>query len=245
MSTYGKFIDATLKTEYNSIDILKNEENSKIEVFQHKTNNNKLVKILSKNRNDHIYRALRGIKQENLPDIFDVCSCEEYLIILEEYVEGENLADIMEKQELAANSAVSYILDICNALKFLHKKNIIHRDVKPGNIIITPEKKAVLIDFSAARLMSDGQRNDTSNLGTVGYAAPEQFGIYQSLPPTDIYALGVMFNEMLIKMHPSIKTPTGKLGRIIKKCTDTQISKRYQSINYLITDLKRYQKFHK
>lgn len=245
MSTYGTFIDDALKTEYFSINVLKNDESSKLEVFQHKNSNNKLVKILSKNRNDHIYRKLRGLKQENLPVILDVCSCEEHILVLEEYIEGENLADIIENSELTKNNAVSYILDICNALDFLHKKSIIHRDVKPGNIIITPEKRAVLIDFSAARLMSDGQEKDTSNLGTVGYAAPEQFGIYQSLPPTDIYALGVMFNEMLIKLHPSIKTPPGKLGKIIKKCTDTQIAKRYQTVEALMSDLKRYQKFHK
>lgn len=244
MSTYGKFIDEALKTEYIFVNVLKNDENSQIEVFQHKTNNNKLVKILSKNRNDHIYRKLRGLKQENLPVIFDVCSCEEHLIILEEFIEGENLADILGNQELSVKTVVTYILDICNALNFLHKKSIIHRDIKPGNIIVTPENKAVLVDFSAARLINDGQEKDTASLGTVGYAAPEQFGIYQSLPPTDIYALGVMFNEMLTKFHPSIKTPSGKLGKIIKKCTDTQISKRYQTIDSLIADLKRYQKFH-
>ena len=245
MSTYRKFIEETLKSEYNSICILKNEESSKIEVFQHKTNNNKLVKILSKNRNDHIYREIRGLKQENLPVIFDVCSCEDYLLVLESYIDGESLDTIIEKQEISPSNVVSYILDICSALNFLHKKNIIHRDIKPGNIIITPDNRAFLVDFSAARFISEGQQKDTANLGTVGYAAPEQFGIYQSLPPTDIYALGVMFNEMLTKLHPSIKTPSGKLGKIIKKCTDTQISKRYQTIDSLIADLKCYQKFHK
>ncbi len=245
MSTYGKFIEETLKTEYISIDILKDEECSKIEIFQHKSNNNKLVKIQSKNRNDHIFREIRGLKHKNLSTIFDVCSCEEYLLVLESYIEGKNLENILEKQELTPNICVKYILDICNALNFLHKKNIIHRDVKPSNIIITPTNNAVLIDLSAARLINEGQQKDTSNLGTVGYAAPEQFGIYQSLPPTDIYALGVMFNEMLVKLHPSVKTPSGKLGKIIKKCTDTQIAKRYQTVDALIADLKRYQKFHK
>lgn len=244
MSTYGKFIEETLKTEYNSINILKDEEYSKIEVFQQKNGDNKLVKILSKNRNDHIYRALKGLKHKNLPCIFDVCSCEDHLLILESYVEGETLAEVMKKQKLTKNCTVSIILDICYALEFLHKKSIIHRDVKPANIIINNKNNAVLIDFSAARLINDKQQ-DTSNLGTVGYAAPEQFGIYQSLPPTDIYALGVMFNEMLINLHPSVETPSGKLGKIIKKCTDTQISKRYQTVEDLIFDLKKYQKLHK
>ncbi|MGN1317324.1 MAG: serine/threonine-protein kinase [Acutalibacteraceae bacterium] len=245
MSEYGKFIDETLNREYTSVSVFKDEEHSKIELYQHKNTQNKLVKIQSQSRNDHIFRTLRGLKHENLPTVFDVCSCEEYVLVLESYIEGETLANIIEKNELAPQNTVAYMLDICNALNFLHKRNIVHRDVKPSNVIITPENKAVLIDLSAARLIHEGKQKDTTNLGTVGYAAPEQYGVYQSLPPTDIYALGVMFNEILTGVHPSVRTPKGRLGKIIKKCTDTQIAKRYQSIDTLTTDLKRYQKFHK
>lgn len=245
MSEYGRFIDETLNREYIPVSVIKNEEHSKIELFQHKNSENELVRIQSKNRNDHIFRILRGLKHENLPTVFDVCSCEEYLLVLEGYIEGETLASIIEKNELNPKNTVTYMLDICNALDFLHKRNIVHRDVKPSNIIITPENKAVLIDLSAARLIHEGKKKDTANLGTVGYAAPEQFGLYQSLPPTDIYALGVMFNEILTGVHPSLTTPKGRLGKIIKKCTNTQISNRYQTIDILISDLRRYQRFHK
>ena len=243
MSTYGNFIDEVLDSEYTLLKTLKDDESSKIQIYLHKATDNKLVKIQSANRNDHIFRALRGLKNDNLPVIFDVCSCDEYLIILESWIEGKTLAEIMEKEQISQKRCFKYIFDICKALDFLHKKSIIHRDVKPANIIITPEDKAVLIDFSAARLINEGQQKDTTNLGTVGYAAPEQFGLFQSLPPTDIYALGVLFNEMLINSHPSVKMPSGKLGKIIRKCTDTQISARYQTINSLVSDLKKYKSF--
>ena len=244
MSTYGNFIDETIKTEYDLISVLKNDENSYIELFSHKPTGSKLVKILSKNRNDHIYRKLRGLQHKNLPIIYDICSCEEHLLVLESYIDGETLESILEKNEISEKTAISYLTDLCEALDFLHKNRIIHRDVKPTNVIITPENRAILIDFSAARLVSDVQDKDTSNLGTAGYAAPEQYGIFQSMPPTDIYALGVLFNLMLINTHPSVKIPSGKLGKIIKKCVDTQISKRYQSVDALKKDLNRYKKFH-
>ncbi len=245
MSTYGNFINDVLEKEYVLVRNIKTDEASSICLYEHKANRRRLLKILSKNRNDHIFRKLRGIKCKQLPTVFDVCSCEQEVLVLEDFVEGETLAQRLENGKISAVEAVNVALDICNALSALHELNIIHRDVKPSNIIMTPDNTAVLIDFSAARLMNEGQNKDTLNLGTVGYAAPEQFGVYQSMPPTDIYALGVMLNELLIGTHPSIEMPTGKLGKIIRKCTDTSISKRYQSVSALSDDLKRYKRFHK
>lgn len=241
MSKYGDYINKVLSERYKLIKTFKTDGLSTIELYNQNESDNKLIKIQSVNRNDHIFRKIRGHKHKNLPIIYDVCSADEYVTVLESYVEGETLADILKEKELSTNKALKYIADICNALEFLHNLNIIHRDVKPGNIIITPKDTAVLIDLSAARFINEEKQQDTANLGTVGYAAPEQFGIYQSTPPTDIYALGVMFNEMLTKHHPSLHTPSGKLGKIIKKCTNTQISERYQSIDVLRYDLEQCQ----
>lgn len=240
MSTYGTFIESALKSEFTHVKTIKNEDYSKIDLYVHNSTANRLVKICSTNRNDHIFRKLRGVDCEYLPTVYDVCSNDDRLLILESFVDGKTLAEILQSREIDVNTAISYVCDVCKALDFLHKNNIIHRDVKPSNIIITPQNKAVLIDFSAARIMNDSLDKDTANLGTVGYAAPEQFGIFQSSPPTDIYAVGVLLNEMLIKEHPSVRTPNGKLGKIIKKCTDTQISNRYQNVTGLLSDLKRY-----
>lgn len=245
MSTYGNFINDVLSKEYTLNSTIKEDEYSSIHLYEHKSNGKKLLKILSKNRNDHIFRGLRGIRHENLPAVFEVCSCESEVLVLEAYVEGETLSQRLERNSVSQKDAVNFTLDICKALTKLHSLNIIHRDVKPSNVIITPENRAVLIDFSASRLMNEGQQKDTLNLGTVGYAAPEQFGVFQSMIPTDVYALGVMFNELLVGAHPSVKMPSGRLGKIIKKCTDTQISKRYQTVEALISDLNRYKRFHK
>lgn len=244
MSTYGNYIETTLKEEFSLIQTFKNDENSCVELFRNKTSGNELILIKSKNRNDHIFRALRGLSHPNLPIIFDVCSCEEHLVILESYVEGLLLSDKIKEDSPKKKTAIKYILDVCEGLKFLHSKGIIHRDIKPSNIIITSEDKAVLIDLNSARHVSDKQDRDTVNLGTVGYAAPEQYGVHQSIPATDIYALGVLLNELIINTHPTIQTPSGKLGKIIKKCTETQIYNRYQTVDSFVSDLKKYLFWH-
>ncbi|MBE6801253.1 MAG: serine/threonine protein kinase [Ruminococcaceae bacterium] len=239
MNTYEQFILETLEKEFDSVVVFKDAEHSHIELFRNVSNGKKLVFIKSKNRNDHIFRRLRGYSHPNLPMIYEVCSCDEYLLILESFVEGNSLADILKDTTISTKQAVKYALQVCEALKLLHSKQIIHRDIKPENIVITPENKAVLIDLQAARLVTDKDASDTVNLGTVGYAAPEQFGLHQSIPPTDIYAIGVLLNEMTVNCHPIIKTPSGKLGKIIKKCTETGLYNRYQTVEKLIADLKR------
>lgn len=245
MSNYENFIEKILAEEYKHLKKFKDDDNSVVELLENQSNGKKLVRINSQNRNDEVFRVLRGVSHANLPMIFDVCACETHLCVLEEFVDGKTLEATMKSGSIGISSAVDYALDICNALSFLHSKRIIHRDVKPSNVIIIPENKAVLIDLQAARFVIEKRVRDTCNLGTVGYAAPEQFGISQSLPPTDIYALGVMLNELVLGTHPSIETPKGYIGKIIKKCTDTQISKRYQTADILAADLKKYKKFHK
>ena len=243
MSQYSHYIETVLKNEYESVTVLKDSDVSHIEVFKSKETDNTLVLIRSKNRNDHVLRAIRGCKHPNLPTVYDVCSDEDCVIILESFVEGETLAAIIKRDKVLKQKAIAYFKNICSALSFLHAKNIVHRDIKPSNIIIDQNDRAVLIDFSAAREITDASEQDTVNLGTPGYAAPEQYGVYQSSPATDIYALGVLFNVLLLGVNPIIQTPKGKLGKIIKKCTSSQIAERYQSVEELEKDLKKYTRF--
>ena len=119
-------------------------------------------------------------------------------------------------------------------MEILHNNNIIHRDIKPANVIVKSDGHATLIDLSIATLLSVQKGNDTQNLGTIGYAAPEQFGLSQSRPETDIYALGIMMNIMLTGVHPTIEIPKG-----IKKCTAISIGERYKNIEELKKDLEK------
>ena len=163
-----------------------------------------------------------------MPVIFDVCADDDGITVLEEYIEGDRLDMILEKGPLEKRVACRYACQLCDALTFLHSFGIIHRDIKPSNIIIKRDGTAVLIDLSIARQISEND-TDTRELGTPGFAAPEQFGISQSGKETDIYALGVLLNLMLTGVHPTVNMPKGYFKSIIKKATSTQMTKRFRS----------------
>ena len=89
-------------------------------------------------------------------------------------------------------------------------------------------------------MVSQKEEKDTATLGTIGYAAPEQFGLAQSTKTTDIYSLGVLLNIMITGVHPTISIPKNKISKIIKKATATQISERYQNAEQMKKALKNF-----
>lgn len=232
-----EYIEEKLQRNFNKLITVKDTDKSKIYIFEHKDSGKKILQRISANRNDDVFRELMLIKNNNLVNILEVCSDENDLIVLEEYIDGTNLCEILQKGNLDRKTALKYTSQICDALIILHKDGIIHRDIKPENIIITSDDNAVLIDFSIARKISSDNENDTDNLGTVGYAAPEQYGITQSNKTTDIYSLGVLLNIMLTGEHPAVTAPKGAVKKIISKATSTQISKRYQTAEQMKKDL--------
>lgn len=246
MNEKYKYILKTLEKSYTADTVFRENEKSRIVSYTGNSNgSNKVVLIVTRTNSEAVLKKLVGEKHACLPEIFDYCINDGETVILEQFIPGCRLSDMLDEKNLPNKAAVNYCLNICDALEFLHSKKIVHRDIKPSNVIINPSNEAVLIDLQTARNISEERNTDTENLGTVGYAAPEQFGIVQSMPTTDIYALGVMLNEMLTGQHPSVRTPDGKLGKIIEKCTHTQMSKRYQSVGGLKKDLLKYKKLHR
>ena len=119
-------------------------------------------------------------------------------------------------------------MDLCQGLQWFHKHNMIHRDVTPANVIISDDKKAYLIDPGILRELKKDKPSDTQILGTPGYAAPEQFGFTQSDARTDIYAFGVLINQMATGKMPHEMLPSDRrLRKIVKKCTQISSKKRY------------------
>ncbi len=140
---------------------------------------------------------LRQIKDKRAPKLLREGS--RYLEI--SYVPGESLLSILRKSgKLSEKQALLYSRDIVGMLRVLHErpKPIIYRDLKPSNIIVGEDGHAKLIDYGAARIYRDESDMDTTNLGTGGYAAPEQYGyLGQTNQQTDIYAFGMTLLQML------------------------------------------------
>lgn len=232
------YIEQNLSDNFEKIATVKNTDKSKIFLFKHKNSDKMLVERISANRNDDVFKSLKNKNSENLVNIIEVCSDDEGVIVLEDYVDGRNLQEIIDTEKISKKVACKWAYQICNALIELHEMGIVHRDIKPANIIINRQDDAVLIDLSIARKISASGKGDTENLGTVGYAAPEQYGIAQSGKTTDIYSLGVLLNIMLTGVHPAVDTPKGAVKRIVNKATSTRISKRYQNAVQMKKDLK-------
>ncbi len=182
------------------------------------------------------YEKLQNIRHVNLPEIYDVLEMEDGQIVLEEYIDGLTVAQVMEIDKYRSSGARKVLLGLCDALTVLHNRGIIHRDVKPENVIVEKSGRIVLIDFNASRIESNVNR-DTVIMGTVGYASPEQLGLAQTDARTDIYAIGVLYNVMLTGQHPSVTIAPGKVGRIVRKCTAVNPNERYHTAIELWTAL--------
>ena len=178
------------------------------------------------------YEVLCAIRCSNLPEIYDAIDMDDGQIVLEEYIDGITVADVMLTGKYNYRGAKRILTGVCSALMVLHERGIIHRDIKPENVIIEKSGRVVLIDFNASRLESSAKK-DTVIMGTVGYASPEQLGLAQSDARTDIYAAGVLLNVMLTGRHPTEVFACGRAGKIIRKCTALNPDNRYQSAGKL------------
>lgn len=234
-----RYLQQSLEQHYTQTVTYKNKADSFVALYTHRGSGQKVLLRRSANRNDEVYRTLRGKQLCNLPMIFEVCSDEAYLLVLEEFIDGRTLEGILAGGQLTTGQAAAYTMDLCHALDELHSLGIVHRDIKPANVMITPDNRAVLLDLSIAREISSDQQ-DTRSLGTVGYAAPEQYGVTQSNRATDLYALGVLLNTMITGAHPAVDIPRGPIRHIVQKATDTQISRRYKSAAAMARALRPY-----
>ena len=178
------------------------------------------------------YEKLQNIRCANLPEIYDVLQMDDGQIILEEYIDGITVAQVMEIERYRPAGARTVLKNVCDALTVLHDRGIIHRDIKPENVMVEKSGRVVLIDLNASRVESNTKK-DTVILGTVGYAPPEQLGLSQTDARTDIYAAGVLYNVMLTGQHPSVAIASAKAGRVVRKCTAVNPKERYQTATEL------------
>lgn len=216
---------------YSLVSVLSDKNGCKVLRLRHKTLNRDIV-LRKLSKESEVYSLLSKYKCENLPEIFEVVSLKDGQIVLEEFIEGLTLAQVMESGRYRKSGVRKVLLGICNALDFLHGKGIVHRDIKPENIMVTKNGRVVLLDFNVSRVITP-HRNDTEIMGTAGYASPELLGRAHSDARTDIYSLGVLICVMLTGAHPSEKLPRGKMGRVVRRCTAISPDERYQTVKVL------------
>lgn len=206
--------------EYEEIRLLKQSEKSTVHLVRNKGGEQIFVRKALKGQHP-VYLTLQSCSHPYLPKLYEVISTDDSTIIFEEYIEGQSLgcAELSEKQLISA------VRELCVVLEFLHGKDVIHRDIKPSNIILAKDGHIRLIDFDASRVPKDDLEQDTRLLGTRGYAPPEQYGFAQTDIRADIYSLGVTLGQLLGR-----KNRKYRYKKIIKKCTDLNPDKRYQSV---------------
>ena len=186
------------------------------------------------------YEAITGHFCPNLPQVFKASEMEGLFIVEEEYIDGITLWEMISGgARMDEDRVTSIAMQICSGLYFLHQTGFVHRDIKPENVMLTPENKIYIIDLDASMRINRHKEGDTTLLGTAMYAAPEQFGLTRSDERTDIYALGILINELLTGVHPAVKTyREGHLGNVIETCTRMNPADRYQSVDELQRALK-------
>lgn len=182
--------------------------------------------------NKDIYMILQTIHHPNLPKIYEIVEHENTLHIIEEYFNYPTLDYYVLNHEINDNEKQSVIQQICDAVIILHQNHIIHRDIKPENIFYD-RQRAILFDFDISRCYRPKQDKDTAVLGSIGYAAPEQFGFQQTDERTDVYALGVLIHYIYTEHWLNEVSYQGKYKPVIEKATQLDPLKRYQSVDEL------------
>ena len=178
-----KLWEMYLKNTYEILDVLKDTgENKVILAYDKRGRQNCVLKERSLHSRA-LYETLKEISSPHIPAIYRLIEQDGKLLVVEEYVEGRTLAELiqsMPSQRIDESLAVNILRQLCECLAPLHEKGIIHRDVKPSNIILTKDNIVKLIDFGIARTEKQEAGNDTEFLGTRGYAPPEQYGFGQT-----------------------------------------------------------------
>ena len=215
---------------YRELTVL--DEKKNIVLVQDRRNSELCVKKTLDIYSRDVYEQLASVRIEGVPAVKECVADDGKLIVVEEYVQGRSLKQVLDEQGLLnEEQAYEIAVQLVDILVRLHQLEpaIVHRDIKPSNIIIEKNGHVNLIDFNAARHVNADKNEDTRMLGTVYFAAPEQFGFGQSDERTDIYGLGATINYIMTGDKPGAGIAECRFSDILKKCLMVDAKDRYQS----------------
>ncbi len=214
----------------------------------------------------HEAQAASALNHPNITTIHEIDEFESQMFIVMEYCEGKTLKKIVEKETLSVKKVLDIGIQVCEGLTTAHEKEIVHRDIKSDNIMLTPRGQVKIMDFGLAKLKGVSKLTKTgTTLGTAQYMSPEQAQGKEVDHRSDIFSFGVVLYEMItgqlsfkgeheaaiiysiINETPEplarfkANVPEG-LQRIVNKALKKDRSTRYQSASEVIADLKGLQK---
>lgn len=177
---------------------------------------------------------LDGLDHPGLPRYIATFESGEMTVTVREYIEGTPLSRYAVENGLSEQAIVEICVRLCDILSYLHHRDnpIIHRDIKPQNVIIRPDGSVALIDFDIARVYREGSDTDTTFFGTLAYAPPEQYGFSQTDARTDIFSLGILLRWLLTgstRENRMIRVYR-PLEKIIWKCTGFSPKERFADV---------------
>ena len=217
-------------SKYEELSVLSDTKKCRTSLMRNKDTGELVVKKEMGKESFSVYSLLKSIKNKNLIKVLECFRDEDKTIEIEEYVNGKRLDDYFREKKATLEQIVDVGIALCEGLAPMHKLNLVHRDIQPKNIIITNEGSLKIIDFDISRKENENATHDTTLLGTVGYAAPEQYGFAQTTNRSDIYSIGAVLKEL---------SSFSELDKIIAKCMEMDPANRYENVEQLKNELEK------
>ncbi|MDD2189829.1 MAG: serine/threonine-protein kinase [Eubacteriales bacterium] len=238
---------ADFLSNFDMMECLANHNGTETFIVQEKGTDKKYIAKCFDKRSYKLSMAeskiLHGIKHKAIPAFIREYENDELLCVIREYIEGLPLSRYQEERQPDYQTVIQIGIQLCDILAYLHNQSppIIHRDIKPQNVIIADNGRVWLIDFDIARVYDTEANTDTQYFGTKEYAPPEQYGFTQTDCRTDIYSFGVLLRFLVTgsaKENPNIRYYR-PLEKIIRKCTAFSPKERYASAEFVKNALRR------
>ncbi len=204
-----------------------------------------------------------SLHHPNVAALYDFSEINGQLFIFMEFIDGESLEDLVARRAFTVEDSLKTFQSVCDAIAFIHRNGIVHRDIKSQNIKLTADGKVKMLDFGIAKGAKSQNLTQVGGvIGTPHYLAPEQLEGQAGSPQTDIWALGVLLYEMLTgdmpfqaetlaslclqittakftapeKLNPAVSR---EVSRIVARCLKSNVAERYQTVDELLEDVKR------
>lgn len=174
--------------------------------------------------------SLHDLRHPGIPDFLGEYQDQSGRYIVREYIEGRTLMEYGREHRFSEEDIICLGMELCDVLQYLHEQKppVIHRDIKPQNIVLKEDGGVCLIDFGISRIFRETDGADTVLCGTRDYAAPEQYGYMQTGVYSDLYSLGIVLTWMLTREAAPIRRPETSLEKALAKCTAFAPGNRYQ-----------------